>query len=60
MIAETIRYAERILGSNQIDTSLISHSHKTIEIILQMDYNDFGEYSLLVWEILLGKITPVE
>jgi hypothetical protein len=48
------------LASNQTDTSLISHSHKTIEIILQMDYNDFGENSLLVWEILLGKITPVE
>jgi hypothetical protein len=53
-------YVERILASNQTDTSLISHSHKKIEIILQMDYKDFGENSLLVWEVLLGKITPMD
>ena len=50
-------YVERILASNQTDTTLISHSRKTIGIILQMDYKDFGENSLLVWEVLLGEIT---
>jgi hypothetical protein len=50
-------YVERIRASNQSDTTLISHSRKTIGIILQMDYKDFGENSLLVWEVLLGEIT---
>ena len=56
----SMRYAEMILGINHTDTILLSHSQKTIKIILQMDYKDFGENSLLVWEVLLGKITPVE
>ena len=47
-----------ILGINTADTILISHSQKTIGIILQMDYKDFGENSLLVWEVLLAEITP--
>jgi hypothetical protein len=55
----SMRYVEKILGSNQTDTTLISYSHKTIGIILQMDYKDFGENSLLVWEVLLGEITAV-
>ena len=50
-------YVERIRASNQSDTTLISHSRKTVGIILQMDYKDFGENSLLVWEVLLGEIT---
>ena len=49
-------YAEMILGINSSDTIIFSHSQKTIEIILQMDYKDFGENSLLVWEVLLGEI----
>jgi len=53
----SMRYAEKILGINTSDTIIVSHSHKTIGIILQMDYKDFGENSLLVWEILLGEIT---
>jgi hypothetical protein len=56
----SMRYAEMILGINPNDTILLSHSQMTIEIILEMDYKDFGENSLLVWEVLLGKITPVE
>ena len=50
-------YVERILASNLTDTTLIGRSHKTIGIILQMGYKDFGENSLLVWEVLLGRIT---
>ena len=53
----SMRYVERILAINNTDTTLISHSRKTIGIILQMDYKDFGENSLLVWEVLLGEIT---
>jgi len=53
----SLSYVERILVSNQTDTTLFSHSHKTIGIILQMDYKDFGENSLLVWEMLLGEIS---
>ena len=56
----SMKYAEMILGINPNDTILINHSQKTIGIILQMDYKDFGENSLLVWEVLLGKITPVD
>jgi hypothetical protein len=56
----SMRYVERILGINHTDTSLINHSRKTIRIILQMDYKDFGENSLLVWEVLLGEITTGE
>jgi hypothetical protein len=50
-------YAETILGINTSDTVIISHSHRNMEIVLQMDYKDFGENSLLVWEVLLGEIT---
>lgn len=50
-------YSEMILGISASDTVPTSHSRKTIEIILQMDYKDFGENSLLVWEVLLGAIT---
>lgn len=53
----SLKYVERILISNQTDTTQFSHSHKTIGIILQMDYKDFGENSLLVWEMLLGEIS---
>ena len=53
-------YAELILGINTTDTIIVSHSHKAIEIILQMDYKDFGENSLLVWEVLLGEITAAD
>jgi len=53
----SMRYVERILGINHTDTTLINHSRKTIGIILQMGYKDFGENSLLVWEVLLGEIT---
>jgi hypothetical protein len=53
-------YVEDIFGSEPAETTLIGHSRKTIEIILQMDYKDFGENSLLVWEILLGKITALD
>lgn len=56
----SMKYAERILGINHTDTIVISHSHKTIGIILQMDYKDFGENSLLVWEVLLGEIITGE
>lgn len=51
-------YVEDILGAGPADTTLISHSRKMIELILQMNYKDFGENSLLVWEVLLGRITP--
>ena len=54
----SMSYDEMILGINTADTILISHSQKTIGIILQMDYRDFGENSLLVWEVLLAEITP--
>ena len=54
----SMRYVEKILDAGPADTTLLSHSHKTIQIILQMDYKDFGENSLLVWEVLLGEITP--
>ena len=53
-----IGYAEMILGINATDTTIVNHYHRTIGIILQMDYKDFGENSLLVWEVLLGEITP--
>ena len=53
-------YAEMILGINSSDTIIFSHSQKTIEIILQMDYKDFGENSLLVWEVLLGEINTTD
>jgi hypothetical protein len=53
----SMRYVEKILGTGQNDTSLISHSLKSIGITLQMGYKDFGENSLLVWEVHLGKIT---
>ena len=56
----SMRYAEKILGPGPVDTTLISHSHKSIEIILQMDYKDFGEQSLLVWEVLLGEINTTD
>lgn len=55
-----MRYTEKILGINTQDTILLNHSYKTIGIILQMDYKDFGENSLLVWEVLLGKITTAD
>ena len=50
-------YVERIFVTGPGDTTLISLSRKTIGIILQMDYKDFGENTLLVWEILLGEIS---
>jgi hypothetical protein len=56
----SMKYVEKILGVGLADTTTISRSSKTIEIVLQMDYKDFGEQSLLVWEILLGEITPVD
>jgi hypothetical protein len=55
-----MEYVETIQGSDPADTSLISHSRKTIEIILQMDYKNFGEQSLLVWNVLLGRISPAD
>ena len=54
----SMSYDEMILGISSTDTILISHSQKTIGIILQMAYKDFGQNSLLVWEVLLGEITP--
>ena len=53
----SMSYDEMILGISSTDTILISHYQKTIGIILQMAYKDFGENSLLVWEVLLGEIT---
>jgi hypothetical protein len=49
-----------MLGINNGDTIIFNQSHRTIEIILQMDYKDFGEKSLLVWEVLLGEIGPAD
>jgi hypothetical protein len=54
----SMRYTETILGAGLEDTTLISHSRNRIGIILQMDYKEFGEHSLLVWEVLLGGISP--
>lgn len=53
----SLRYNEQILRIGPADTNIINQ-HKTIGIILQMDYKDFGENSLLVWEVLLAEITP--
>ena len=58
MFREYTAHPEDILGAGPADTTLISHSRKMIELILQMNYKDFGENSLLVWEVLLGRITP--
>lgn len=55
----SMAYAEMISGISNSDTIPASFSRKTIEIILQMDYKDFGENSLLVWEVLLGEITTI-
>ena len=56
----SMRYAEKIIVSGPSDTSLISQSWKTIGISLQMDYKDFGEKSMLVWEVLLGRISAAD
>jgi len=56
----SMSYAEMMLGINNGDTIIFNQSHRTIEIILQMDYKDFGEKSLLVWEVLLGEIGPAD
>ena len=53
----SLRYNEQILWIGPADTNILNQ-HKTIGIILQMDYKDFGENSLLVWEVLLAEITP--
>ncbi len=39
---------EIIHGMNTSDTTILSHSHRTIVIILQMDYKDFSDNSLWV------------
>ncbi len=39
----------------QIDTSI-----NKIEMILQMGYKEFGENSLLIWEILLSDIKALK
>jgi hypothetical protein len=50
-------YAETVLAIHTADTTRLD-SKKKVEVILQMDYKEFGSTSLLVWEVLLGKITP--
>ncbi len=55
-----MEYVETILGSDPPDTSHIRRSRKTIEMVLRMDYKDFGEQSLLVWEVLLGEISAAD
>ena len=56
----SMSYDEKIHGLDQAETILISHSQKTVGIVLQMGYKDFGENSLLVWEVLLGNITTAD
>jgi hypothetical protein len=49
----TIRYTMQILGITASDTLQLDSSSREIEMVLQMGYKDFGDKSLLVWEVLL-------
>ncbi len=49
----SVQYSLQILGINSADTIILESSINKIEMILQMDYKEFGENSLLVWEVLL-------
>lgn len=50
----SIRYSMQILGITSADTIILESSIRRIPIILQMGYKEFGEDSLLIWEVLLG------
>jgi hypothetical protein len=49
----SIRYTLQILGVTASDTLLLESAAREMEMVLQMGYKDFGDKSLLVWEVLL-------
>ena len=57
-VTETYRgnmqYSLQILGITSADTIILESSINKIDMILQMGYKEFGENSLLIWEILLS------
>jgi hypothetical protein len=41
-------------GITGTDTLMLEKISKEMPMILQMDYKNFGDKSLLVWEVFLG------
>ena len=50
----SMRYSQKILGITGSDTLNLDTSNHQMEMMLQMILKDFGENSLIVWEVLLN------
>jgi hypothetical protein len=49
-----LQYSQKIIGITRSDSLILDISIQQMEMLLQMKLKDFGENSLLVWEVLLN------
>ena len=50
----SLQYSLQILGIQDRDTIILESANDQMNMVLQMCYKEFGEKSLLIWEVFLS------